>query len=149
MQQNKQYVCLSHKIDLDMVEHDSIIFSTDRYDDAFQRSVMRTEFASLVVFCSISINSFAGKFFELSGEDKTSESVDLSRGEKIGRVGEDLPTMLEVDKMLGEDPRKLSGEMFGEDAVAGKLFEFCEGEMTNTVDGDPAKLPIEQPLIND
>ena len=57
--------------------------------------------------------------------------------------------MLEVDKMLGEDPRKLSGEMFGEDAVAGKLFEFCEGEMTNTVDGDPAKLPIEQPLIND
>ena len=149
MQQNKQYVCLSHKIDLDMVEHDSIIFSTDRYDDAFQRSVMRTEFASLVVFCSISINSFAGKFFELSGDDKTSGLVDLSRGEKILLVGEDLPTMLEVDKMLGEDPRKLSGEMFGEDAVAGKLFEFCEGEMTNTVDGDPAKLPIEQPLIND
>ena len=148
MQQNKQYVCLSHKIDLDMVEHDSIIFSTDRYDDAFQRSVMRTEFASLVVFCSISINSFAGKFFEFSGDDKTSGLVDLSRGEKM-LVGEDLPTMLEVDKMLGEDPRKLSGEMFGEDAVAGKLFEFCEGEMTNTVDGDPAKLPIEQPLIND
>jgi len=45
--------------------------------------------------------------------------------------------------------------MLGEDAGAGKLLELLEGEITNTVDGDPvesaapAKLPIEQPLIKD
>jgi len=71
---------------------------------------MRTEFASMVVFCCISINSFAGKLFEVLADDKTTRLSELS---KMGRVckllvGEELPRMLEVGKMFelsGEDAR--------------------------------------------
>ena len=59
-----------------MVEHGNII-----YEDAFQRSVMRTDFASWVV--CISIESLFGKVFELLEDDKTTRLFELSREEMV------------------------------------------------------------------